>query len=61
MKALVEYRDMAFLSKDLAQIRRDYPVSDNPDDFKLNINKEKAKEQFEKYGFKSLFAALEVI
>ena len=52
---------MAFLSKDLAQIRRDYPITDNLDDFKLNINKEKAGEQFEKYGFKSLFAALEVI
>ncbi len=61
MKALVEYRDMAFLSKDLAQIRRDYPVTDNLDDFRLNINKEKTREQFENYGFKSLFAALEEI
>ena len=61
LKALTQYRDMAFLSKDLAQIRRDYPITDNLDDFKLNINKEKAGEQFEKYGFKSLFAALEVI
>ncbi len=54
MKALTEYRDMAFLSKDLAKIRRDYDTGKNLDDFRININKEKAKELFLKYGFKSL-------
>jgi DNA polymerase-1 len=54
MKALIEYRDLAFLSKDLAMIRRDYDFQKQLDDFKININVDKAKEQFEKYGFKSL-------
>ena len=54
MKALIEYRDLAFLSKDLAMIRRDYDFQKHLDDFKININVDKAKEQFEKYGFKSL-------
>ncbi len=54
MKALIEYRDLAFLSKDLAMIRRDYDFQKQLDEFKININVDKAKEQFEKYGFKSL-------
>ena len=54
MKALTTYRDMAFLSKELAQIRKDYPIPQTLDDFKLSFDKDKAKEQFEKYGFKSL-------
>lgn len=58
MKALTEYRDMAFLSKDLAMIRRDYDFKKELDDFKVNINVEKAREQFEKYGFKSLMEKL---
>ncbi|MCR5655934.1 MAG: 5'-3' exonuclease [Butyrivibrio sp.] len=58
MKALIEYRDLAFLSKDLAMIRRDYDFQKQLDDFKVNINVDKAKEQFEKYGFKSLMEKL---
>ena len=58
MKALVEYRDMAFLSKDLAQIRRDYPLEKNLDDFKISIDKEKAVKLFNEYGFKSLVEKL---
>lgn len=58
MKALIEYRDLAFLSKDLAMIRRDYDFQKDLDDFKININVDKAKEQFEKYGFKSLMEKL---
>ena len=58
MKALIEYRDLAFLSKDLAMIRRDYDFQKQLDDFKMNINVNKAKEQFEKYGFKSLMEKL---
>ena len=54
MKALVEYRDMALLSKDLAQIRRDYPIAQSLDDFALKFDREKAVREFEKYGFKSL-------
>ena len=58
MKALIEYRDLAFLSKDLAMIRRDYDFQKQLDEFKININVYKAKEQFEKYGFKSLMEKL---
>ncbi len=58
MKALVEYRDMAFLSKDLAQIRKDYPLDKKLDDFKISIDKEKAVKLFNEYGFKSLVEKL---
>ena len=58
MKALIEYRDLAFLSKDLAMIRRNYDFQKQLDEFKININVDKAKEQFEKYGFKSLMEKL---
>ncbi len=58
LKALIEYRDMALLSKDLAEIRKDYPFGVDLDGFRLNIDKSKAKEQFEKYGFKSLMDKL---
>lgn len=54
MKALSQYRDKAFLSKDLAKIRRDYDTGKSLEDFRINIDKDKAKELFLKYGFKSL-------
>ena len=54
LKALIEYRDLAVLSKDLAEIRKDYPFDISIDEFKLKFDKIKAKEQFELYGFKSL-------
>ena len=54
MKALVEYRDMAFLSKDLAEIRRDYPIEKSLEDFRINFDRDKALKEFTKYGFKSL-------
>ena len=58
LKAMMEYRDMAFLSKDLAMIRRDYEIPKDLDAFRINFNKDKATEQFEKYGFKSLLDKL---
>ena len=58
MKALVEYRDMAFLSKDLAQIRRDFPIEKSLEDFRISINKDKAVQLFNEYGFKSLIEKL---
>ena len=58
MKALNEYRDIALLSKELAQIRRDYPFEKSLDDFKFELDKDKAAAQFEKYGFKSLLEKL---
>ena len=47
------------MSKDLAQIRRDYPFSQSLDDFRISFDKEKAKSLFEKYAFKSLMPTLE--
>ena len=58
MKAMVEYRDMAFLSKDLAQIRKDYPINKSLEDFRISIDKEKAIKLFMEYGFKSLVEKL---
>ncbi|WP_026652895.1 5'-3' exonuclease [Butyrivibrio proteoclasticus] len=58
LKALIQYRDMAFLSKDLAQIRKDFGFTQSLDDFKININRDKALAEFEKYGFKSLIDKL---
>ena len=58
MKALTEYRDMAFLSKELARIRRDYDTGKTLEDFRININKDRAKELFLEYGFKSLIEKL---
>ncbi|MBO4458932.1 MAG: 5'-3' exonuclease [Butyrivibrio sp.] len=54
LKAMIQYRDLALLSKDLATIRKDYEFGKSLDDFKISINTEKAKEEFERYGFKSL-------
>ncbi len=59
MKALIEHRDEAFMSKDLAMIRKDYEFDLSLDDFRISFDKEKAKEQFEKYGFKSLLGSLQ--
>ncbi len=58
MKALIEHRKTAFMSKDLAMIRRDYPFTESLDDFKLSFNKEEALKEFEKFGFKSLIDKL---
>jgi DNA polymerase-1 len=58
MKALIEYRDMALLSKELAGICRDYSFSQSLEDFRITFDKERAREQFEKYGFKSLLEKL---
>ncbi len=58
MKALIEYRDIALLSKDLAEIRRDYPFTQSLDDFKVKFDVDKAKKEFTKYGFKSLMEKL---
>lgn len=58
MKALVEHRDTAFLSKELAGIRRDYPLPENLDDYRVKFDPERAREEFTKYGFKSLMEKL---
>ena len=54
LKAMIQYKDMALLSKDLATIRKDYEFGKELDDFKINLDPEKLKSEFEKYGFKSL-------
>ena len=54
LKAMIQYKELALLSKDLATIRRDYEFDKSLDDFKIRIDADKAKSEFEKYGFKSL-------
>ena len=51
---MIQYKELALLSKDLATIRRDYEFDKSLDDFKIRIDADKAKSEFEKYGFKSL-------
>ena len=54
LNAMIQYKDMALLSKDLATIRRDYPVEKNLEDLAINVN-EQAKEKWLKdLGIKSL-------
>ncbi len=59
MKALIEHRDEAFMSKDLAKIVRDYEFGKSLDDFRISFDKEKAAALFTDYGFKSLMPVLE--
>ncbi|MBR4357327.1 MAG: 5'-3' exonuclease [Butyrivibrio sp.] len=54
LKAMIQYKELALLSKDLATIRKDYEFDKSLDDFKIRIDADKAKSEFEKYGFKSL-------
>ena len=58
MNALVEYRDTALLSKELAEIRRDYAVPESLDEYRVRFDRERAKEEFARYGFKSLMEKL---
>jgi len=51
---LTEYKDQAFLSKMLAQIRYDVPVDFNLEKCQKRENKEKVVKTLEEYGFKSL-------
>jgi len=54
LNALKSSKEIAFMSKDLATIRCDYPLDFEIDDLKININKDNLIKDFEKYGFKSL-------
>ncbi|WP_051226759.1 5'-3' exonuclease [Butyrivibrio sp. MC2013] len=54
IKAMIENREIARLSKDLATIRTDYPLDKSLDDLAINIDKDRLRESFEHYGFKSL-------
>ncbi|WP_051233872.1 5'-3' exonuclease [Butyrivibrio sp. NC3005] len=54
IKAMITYRETALMSKDLATIRKNYPVDKSLDDFKIQINKDETINQFNRFGFKSL-------
>ena len=54
LKAMIKYKELALLSKDLVTIRKDYEFDKSLDDFKIRIDADKAKSEFEKYGCKSL-------
>lgn len=47
-------KESAFISKKLAIIKKDIGISETLDDLKININLEKAQENFDKLEFKSL-------
>lgn len=56
---LAQNKDQAFLSKDLAEIRKDVPVDFNLEKCSFgNYNKESAKQILEKYEFYSLIPRL---
>lgn len=59
MKAMLEYRDLAILSKDLATIRTNYDFGKDLEDFRISINKDKLRESFETYGFKSMLSKID--
>lgn len=55
IKALKEYRDSAFMSAELAEINRDVRLRHSIDQLSLErLDDTKRREQYEKYGFKSL-------
>ncbi|MGN0242292.1 MAG: 5'-3' exonuclease H3TH domain-containing protein [Candidatus Weimeria sp.] len=55
LKALTEYRDSAFMSRDLALIRRNVELSHTLDQMSLDrLDGNKRREQYARYGFKSL-------
>lgn len=59
LKLLIEYKDQAFLSKDLSTIAKDAPVECNLKQARVsNYDLKKTVEIFKEYGFKSLIARL---
>ena len=55
IKALIEYRESAFMSKDLATIKRDVALSHTLDQMSLDLlDDKKRREQYARFGFKSL-------
>lgn len=54
MKKLVAEKENAFMSKKLATIKTDIDMDITIDNLKLNIDKDKFKEQLEKYEMKSI-------
>ncbi|MQN01126.1 MAG: 5'-3' exonuclease [Lachnospiraceae bacterium] len=55
LKALKQYREEAFMSEDLATIRRDVKLRHDLDQMSLErLDDKKRREQYQKYGFRSL-------
>lgn len=54
VKNFLEQKEIAFLSKQLATIKKDIQLNSNLENLRLKIDKEKAREQFVKYELKSL-------
>ena len=56
---LIEYKDQAFLSRDLARMRKNAPIEFNLSHCCLkNYNKEKTEDVFREMGFKTLISRL---
>lgn len=59
IKALKENKDIVFLSRELATMKRDIDIPYSLDDLKTNINKEKLLEYLNKYEMNSLIKDVE--
>ncbi len=58
---LLEFKDQAFLSRQLATISRDVPVEFDLEESQLVIDAEKVKNVFNRFGFRSLINRLDGI
>ncbi|MCR5102826.1 MAG: 5'-3' exonuclease [Butyrivibrio sp.] len=54
LKAMIEHRETALLSKDLATIRKNYEIHHSLDELKININEAARDNWYKKLGIKSL-------
>ena len=54
LNAMIQYKDSALLSKNLATIRKDYPIERTLDDLKINVNEEEKSKWLKGLGIKSL-------
>ncbi len=58
-ESLIKYKENAFLSKKLIQLQKNSPIDFNLEDCRWQqLNKEKAKEMFERFEFQSLIKRL---
>ncbi|MBQ7429125.1 MAG: 5'-3' exonuclease [Butyrivibrio sp.] len=54
LNAMIQYKDSALLSKNLATIRKDYPIERTLEDLKINVNEEEKSKWLKGLGIKSL-------
>ncbi|MCR4903730.1 MAG: 5'-3' exonuclease [Butyrivibrio sp.] len=54
LKAMTQYKDLALLSKDLATIRKDYPIGKTLENLRVSINSQARDKWHKDLGIKSL-------